>query len=210
MKTGDNSALSSAIAGFPPSSVDTEILTFRIIVALRDRNWKLANEVIQMMSGGEDDGYFAYGSVPVPVGCYSILIARLEGEQTGTNSSFAATRQKLDKKVQRMPGHATLLSQLAVVDALLDQKKIAISEAKQAAEMLPIPKDSVDGPNLLLNLAVVYAWTGELGLAFETLNSLTNTPSGIHYGELKRDPYWEPLRRDPRFDKLLAELAPKD
>jgi len=76
--------------------------------------------------------------------------------------------------------------------------------------MLPISKDAVDGPLIAINLAVVYAWTDELDLAFETLGHLTKTPSGIYYGNLKLEPYWEPLRKDPRFDKLLAELAPKD
>jgi hypothetical protein len=76
--------------------------------------------------------------------------------------------------------------------------------------MLPISRDAVDGPGLLINLAVVYAWTGEPDLAFETLSSLTKTPSGIYYGNLKLDPTWDPLRKDPRFDKLLAELAPRD
>jgi hypothetical protein len=61
-----------------------------------------------------------------------------------------------------------------------------------------------------VNLAIVYTWTNELDLAFETLSSLTKTPFGIYYGELKLEPYWDPLRKDPRFDKLLAELAPKD
>ncbi len=76
--------------------------------------------------------------------------------------------------------------------------------------MLPVSRDAVDGPSLLINLAAVYAWTNEIDLAFETLGPLTKTPSGIFYGQLKRDPYWEPLRQDPRFQKLLAELAPKD
>jgi hypothetical protein len=75
---------------------------------------------------------------------------------------------------------------------------------------LPISKDALDGPGILKNLAVVYAWTGDLYLAFETLGSLTEVPYGIYYGDLKRDPRWEPLRQDPRYDKLLAELAPKD
>jgi hypothetical protein len=66
------------------------------------------------------------------------------------------------------------------------------------------------GPGILENLAVVYAWTDELDPAFETLGSLTKIPFGIFYGELKRDPRWEPLRQDPRYEKLLAELAPKD
>jgi hypothetical protein len=41
-------------------------------------------------------------------------------------------------------------------------------------------------------------------------DSLANVPSGIFYGQLKREPYWEPLRQDSRYEKLLAELAPKD
>jgi hypothetical protein len=63
---------------------------------------------------------------------------------------------------------------------------------------------------LLANLAVVYAWTGELDLAFATLEPLKGTPSFIGYGDLKCDSLWTPLRNDPRFDKLLAELAPRD
>jgi hypothetical protein len=46
--------------------------------------------------------------------------------------------------------------------------------------------------------------------AFETLGPLTKIPNGLFYGNLKRDPYWDPLRKDPRCDKLLGELAPRD
>jgi hypothetical protein len=99
---------------------------------------------------------------------------------------------------------------LAVVDALLNSEEAAISEAKRAVELLPISKDAVDGPLMVVNLAVVYAWTNESDLAFETLDSLAKTPHGIYYGQLKLDPYWDPLRKDPRFEKLLAELAPKE
>jgi hypothetical protein len=97
-----------------------------------------------------------------------------------------------------------------VVDALLNNKVKAISEAKRAVEMLPVSRDAMDGPGMLINLAVVYAWTDEPDLAFATLAPLINIPSGIYYGQLSRDPYWEPLRKDPRYEKLLAELAPKD
>jgi hypothetical protein len=62
----------------------------------------------------------------------------------------------------------------------------------------------MDSPAMEMNLAVVYAWTNDLDLAFEKLSSLTKVPGGIFYGQLKRDPYWEPLRKDPRYEKLLA------
>jgi hypothetical protein len=111
----------------------------------------------------------------------------------------------------KSPGSAALLNQLAVVDALLSyDKEAAIEAAKRAVEMLPTSKDAVDSPCLMIDLAVVYAWTNELDLAFETLGPLIKKPGGVYYGSLKRDPLWDPLRQDPRFDKLLAELAPKD
>ena len=116
----------------------------------------------------------------------------------------------MNQKVQSAPGEAKLLSKLAVVDALLNKKGLAIAEAKRAVEILPVSKDAIDGPSMLINLALVYAWTNELDLAFETLNPLTKMPVGLYLGFLKFEPYFDPLRKDPRFDKLLAELAPRD
>ena len=93
---------------------------------------------------------------------------------------------------------------------MLNNKETAISEAKRASEILPISKDALDGTIVLKNLAVVYSWSGEFDQALAVLKLLTGQPFGIFYGELKRDPWWEPLRQDPRYNKLLAELAPKN
>jgi serine/threonine protein kinase/Flp pilus assembly protein TadD len=210
-KTGDDTAVRAAIAALPASMADDRgVLSLRLVFALIDRDWPEARELIEKMKGGEDEGDFAYGPAPVPVGCYSILLARLKGEQPGANGSFPETREQLNQKVQKLPGNAQLLSQLAVVDALFNNKDAAISEAKRAVEILPISKDAIDGPRIVMNLAVVYAWTDEFNLAFETLSPLVKMPFGIFYGQLKREPYWDPLRKDPRFDELLAELVPRD
>jgi serine/threonine protein kinase/Tfp pilus assembly protein PilF len=211
METGDYAALRAAIAALPASLADDRtVLSLRLGLALADRDGQQARQLTENMKGGENDTNFAYGAVPVPVNCYSLLLARLEGEQPVANSSFSETREQLSQKVKVSPARADLLSNLAVVDALLGKKEEAIGEARRAAEMLPISKDALVGPGIVMNLAVVYAWTNELDLAFETLAPLAKIPNGIYYGQLKRDPYWEPLLQDPRYGKLLAELAPRD
>jgi hypothetical protein len=176
----------------------------RLRFALDGRDWKRAKELIEKMKGDEDDGNFVNGNMPVPVGCYSILLARLQRKQVGVKTSFAQIREKLNQKVQKSPGDATLLSQLSIVDALLNNKEAAICAAKHAVEILPVSRDAKDGPGLLTNLAVVYAWSGELDNAFKTINLLTKMPNGISYGDLKLSVWWDPLRKDPRFGKLLT------
>ena len=210
-ETGDDTAVHSAIAVLPTSiAADRGVLSLRLKFALVDRDWLQAKELIEKMKGDEDEGWFAYGGYPVPVGCYSIMLARIQGDQRGAASNFAETREQLNQKVQKSPGIVPLLSQLAVIDSLLGNKEVAISEAKRAVDLVPVSKDVFDGPGIAMNLAVVYAWIGEVDLAFEELRPLTKTPFGIFYGQMKGDPYWDPLRKDPRFDKLLAELAPRD
>ncbi len=211
IETGDDTAVKAALAALPASMADDRAaLDWKLWFALVDRDWTQAKEGIEKLNGGDDGGDFAYGVAPVPVGCYSILLSRLQGEQIDTDTRFTRTREQLDQRVQKAPENAGLLSQLAVVDALLNDKETAIAEAKRAVELLPISKDAVVGPQIQNNLAVVYAWTNESDLAFGTLSSSAQVPNGIFYGLLKRDPYWEPLRQDPRYEKLLAKLAPRD
>ena len=210
-KTGNNGALRATLATLPASMAEDQgALTWRLACALADRDWPQASELVEKMKRHEDDRNFSYSAVPVPVNCYFILLARLHGEQPDSKPSFAETREKLNLKVQGSPGNAKLLSNLAVVDALLGKKEDAIAEANRAVNALPVSKDAIDGPGVQMNLAAVYAWTNEPDQAFEQLDILAKLPNGIYYGNLKGDPYWEPLRKDPRFAKLAAELAPKD
>jgi TolB-like protein/Tfp pilus assembly protein PilF len=215
MKTGDDKAVRSAIAELPASTAkDRGVLSLSLSFALNDRDWPRAKQLLEQLEGdeigGEDDGNFGYATVPVPAGCYSILLSRLQEDNPEGIPSFAEARERLNQKVQASPGNALLLSALGVVDALLTRKEEAIKEARHAAEMLPISKDAMDGPGVLANLAVVYAWTDQSDLAFEQLVVLAKIPHGVYYGQLKADQLWTPIRKDPRFEELLAELAPKE
>jgi len=96
-----------------------------------------------------------------------------------------------------------------MIDAALGHKEDAIREGRRAVELLPVTKDAIIGPLLVQDLALIYAWTGEKDLAFEQLNMATRIPGYLSYGQLRLHPYWDSLRGDPRFDKIVASLAPK-
>src|SRR5207245_7043319 len=68
---------------------------------------------------------------------------------------------------------------------------------------------SSDLADLILNLAVIYAWSGEKELALKQLAEAAQLPSSLNYGWLRLHPDWDPLRGDPRFEKILASLAPR-
>lgn len=204
---GDTAAVESALAEVPPALAnDREVLSLQLAFAITREEWQRAKELINKFEGGDDEGEFGAGISPVPVGCYSILIAALRKEPPAP--AFVETRAELNNRVQRAPGDGALLSALALVDALLGNKDIANREAERALELLPVTKNSLDGPDVLRNVASVHVWSGELDKAFTELSSLAKLPKGIAYGELKCDPYWAPVREDPRYQKILAELAP--
>jgi tetratricopeptide (TPR) repeat protein len=174
-KSGSVVAMKAALAELPESMAnDRDVLTWHLFCALNERDWQQATALVEKLKDGDDEGAFAYMQVPVPAGCYLVLIARLQGSQPNANFGVVAARAQLDQRVRMAQGDgvARLLTQLAVVDALLGKDQDAVVEAKRAVEMLPISKDAVDGPGIAQNLAVVYAWTNELDLAFETLAPL--------------------------------------
>ena len=96
-----------------------------------------------------------------------------------------------------------------MADATLGNKEDGIREGQRAVELLPISKNAIEGALLIKYLAVIYAWTGQKNLAFEQLTVAAKLPGSLSYGELRLHPYWDPLRGDPRFEKIVASLAPK-
>jgi hypothetical protein len=93
---------------------------------------------------------------------------------------------------------------------MLGRRDDAIREGKRACELLPYSRDSWVGPQLINNLAMIYAWVGDNESALKQLEVSVNIPTGISYGELKLNPDWDPLRGDPRFEKIVASRAPKE
>jgi tetratricopeptide (TPR) repeat protein len=138
------------------------------------------------------------------------LAARTFGDASKAHSAFTAARAIQEKVVRDQPAYAGAWSRLGVIDAGLGRKEDAVREGRRACELLPLSTDSVAGPSLVTNLAIIYAWTGDKDSALEQLAISAQVPFGVSYGELKLDPQFDPLRGNPRFDKIVASLAPKE
>jgi hypothetical protein len=99
---------------------------------------------------------------------------------------------------------------LGLSDAGLGRKKEAVREGRRAVELLPVKKDAINGPLMIVYLAMIAAWVGEKDFACEQLAIAIRPPSTVSYGQLKLLPFWDPLRKDPCFEKIVASLAPKE
>jgi len=155
------------------------------------------------------EGQIDYNGFPFPHPWYEGLLAKLRQDARATHAAFAAARPEVDKIVHIQPGGAQPLSMLGLIDAELGEKDKAIQEGRSACDLLPVAKDAVYGALLITNLARVYALTGEKDLALEQLDAVNNVPWGPTYGQLRLDSEWDSLRGDPRFEKIVASLAPK-
>jgi hypothetical protein len=72
-----------------------------------------------------------------------------------------------------------------------------------------VEKDAINGARMISYLAMIAAWAGDKDLACKQLAIAIHPPSTVTYGQLKLLPFWDPLRRDPDFEKIVASLAPK-
>lgn len=132
-------------------------------------------------------------------------VARARGDREKALAVFEAARKKWDATWGDKPKDEAYFRQVARFDAGLGRKEDAIREALRAVKLLPIAKDSVNGPGLVTDLARVYAWTGERDRALEQLEKVATIPVGPSYGDLLLNPCWDSLRGDSHFDKIVAE-----
>jgi serine/threonine-protein kinase len=133
------------------------------------------------------------------------LIARMTNDEGKARSAFVAARAEQEKIVQAQPNDSRAWCALGLTDAYLGRKEEALREGRRAVELLPLEKDAVDGVCMVEWLGLIAAWVGDKDLAFEQLENIIRYPSDLSYGELKLMPWWDPLRGDPRFEKILEE-----
>jgi hypothetical protein len=138
------------------------------------------------------------------------VLARMTHDDNKARSAFTKARADQEKIVQAQPGYGPALCVLGLIDAALGRKDDALREGRHAVELMPVEKDAINGPLMIHYLAMIAAWAGDNDLACQQLAIAIRLPSTISYGQLKRLPRWDPLRGDPRFEKIVASLAPKE
>ncbi len=137
------------------------------------------------------------------------VVARMTKDEDEARSAFTAARAEQEKIIEAQPNYGPPLCVLGLIDAALGRKEEAMGEGRRAAALLPMEKDPINGVAMIKYLAMIAAWVGDNDLACEQLAVAVRPPSRLTYGQLKLLPFWDPLRGDPRFEKIVASLAPK-
>jgi serine/threonine-protein kinase len=177
-------------------------------LALRERDPAATERALAAMPGGGGGCYD--DNVPFPDGWCRGLAARFRGDELAARTAFTSARKELEQTVRSQPDYAAALCALGVIDAVLGNKENAVREGQRAVELMPVSKSAIEGSMLIQYLAVIYAWVGDKDRAIERVAQAVNLPGGIlSYGHLRLDPLWDPLRGDPRFEAIVASLAPK-
>jgi serine/threonine protein kinase/Flp pilus assembly protein TadD len=183
-----------------PSAVDA-IAAQWLYLALCRRD---VVEISNALGSLAPEGIIPY-NVRLPRSFCEGLAARTRGDADTSEKSFTAARVEMEKIVREQSDDARALCVLGMIDAALGRKEDALREGRWATELLPVTKDALAGAQVLANLAITYAWAGEKDLAIRQLEELVRIPSPVSYGQLRLHPYWDPLRGDPRFEKLVEE-----
>jgi TolB-like protein/Tfp pilus assembly protein PilF len=175
-----------------------------LYLALCERDYAAANRALSVMP---EDGYTSEGFA-FPKSWCEAVVARARGDTLTEQTAFTTARAQVEKRVREQPEYAQAICVLGMIDAGLGRKAEAIREGRRASELLPVSKESIHGSLLMQYLAVIYAWTGDNDLALDQLAATARIPSSVTYGDLALHPFWDSLRGDPRFEKLVASLAP--
>jgi TolB-like protein/thioredoxin-like negative regulator of GroEL len=191
----------------PGSEKDPFVASQRYILALYDRDWDAAGT---LAAGLSQKNSLPWGFPELGRDFWVGVVARLKGDETSARAAFTRARAQQEEEIRAHPDDVTLLAELGLIDAGLGRKEEALSEGRRAMELAPSAKNAFTEAYVKMRFAIICAWTGERELALGQLEAFTKTPGFDTYGNLRLSPLWDPLRGDPRFEKIVVSLAPKD
>ena len=177
-----------------------------------ERNY---TEAVRLLQARQAQFHFAS---EIEKGINQVVLASLQylaGDAASAKATAEQARNTLEPLKKDQQDSALFAANLSQNYAVLGNKELALKEAERSIALLPSAKDQITGPALEENLALIQTIFGENSRAISTLTRLLQTPYGsLLYGMpitpalLRLDPLWDPLRGDPRFQKLCEEKHP--
>ncbi len=179
-----------------------------LICALAERDAAAAEAALAALG----DNPFGNDAVRLRRNVGEGIVARMVNDESKARAAFTAARAEQENRLKSEQDYGPALCVLGLIDAGLGRKEEALREGRRAMELLPVEKDQINGTHMIEYFAITAAWVGEKDLAYEQIANAQRLAGGstITYGQLKLLPYWDPLRGDPRFEKIVASLAPKE
>ena len=210
---GSTAALKEVLGKIPPGVDPAGLVTrARWDLAMIQRDYNAAD---QAMTACPLDQFQSNGQ-PTPKSFYRGCAALARGDQAEARKNFELALPFFEEAVRQAPATAIRHGNLGLLYSFMDRKEDAIREGHRAVELEPDSKDAVNGPWMAGFLAMIYARVGELDSALPLLDHLLTSPGPIDntnccitYNDLRNRWQWDPVRNDPRFQKLLAQPAPK-
>jgi tetratricopeptide (TPR) repeat protein len=139
------------------------------------------------------------------------------GDHAAAQESWRKARTELESFLKEQPENYNLIEDLALTNMSLGDKRAALALSKRGIAMLPIEKDAVSGAAPIETLARIAAQMGEPDRAIAALQQVLSIPGEgalekympLTPALLRLDPMFDPLRKDPRFQKLATSPTPK-
>ncbi len=206
---GTTTELKSQLARIP-ANVDPDgvVTSCRWEAAMLDRDFAAAEETLKRTPREAID-YLNGGATPKSFLIGGTALAR--GDDAAAKTNLEAARIVFENAVKEAPDNAERHANLGLVNAFMNRKEEAIREGQRAVELKPESKDATDGALMQAYLALIYARVGEPDLSLPLIERLLKTPGAVDsadysitLSDLRKRWEWDPIRNDPRFQKLIA------
>jgi TolB-like protein/Tfp pilus assembly protein PilF len=211
---GNTAPIKAVLESFAPNLDPDGIVTFsRWDVALMDRAPDAAERAL---TSARLENFVAPTGVPLPKSYLAGCVALTRNDAARAQQEFETARPILEQVVMKSPQDGIRHAQLGFLYALMGRKDDALREGQRGAELTSVSKDIINAGTVQGFLALIYARNGDADHAIQLLERLLTTPFAVNYcddsitlSDLRQRWEWDPLRNDPRFQKILASPEPK-